>query len=78
MLERPCKMARLRVVEEEVGADAVDLETEGVKGLSNAGTSRGSSCKAGEHPFPCRLSTSNKDVAIDVRFSVGTCCRCLV
>ena len=51
MLERPCEMAHLRVVEEEVGADAVDLRTEGVKGISNAVPSRGCPCKAGEHPF---------------------------
>ena len=44
-------MAHLRVVEEEVGADAVDLTTEGVKGISNAVPSRGCPCKAGEHPF---------------------------
>ena len=44
MLERPCEMAGLRIVEEEVGADAINLTTEGVKGISNAGTLRGRIC----------------------------------
>ena len=63
-------MARLGAIKEEIGADALNLETEGVKGLSNAGPLRGNSCHAGEHPFPCRHSTSNMDVAVDVHFNV--------
>jgi hypothetical protein len=51
MLERPCEVAHLRVVEEEVGTDAVDFTTEGVKGISNARTSRGCPCLVGERPF---------------------------
>ena len=52
MLEQPCQMAGLRVVEEEVNADAFNLMTEGIKGILSAGTSGGSASQAGEHPFP--------------------------
>ena len=51
MLERPCKMAGLGGVEEEVGADAIDLTTESVKGIPDARTSGGSACQAGKHPI---------------------------
>ena len=51
MLEPPCEMAGLRIVEETIAADAIDLTTEGVKSFPNPGTLRGCGCKANEHPF---------------------------
>jgi hypothetical protein len=67
MLERPCEVAHLRVVEEEVGADAVDFTTEGVKGISNARISRG---------CPCRLVSTPSHLSFLLQH--GRCCGCFL